>query len=235
MYMSIDEIEQELGVMQLSDSFFPTGIFATSNGLEFLFTEKKIQGITDLIEMIRINITQQIGPSDCVALANVFDGANKNDFDKVIEADNIVFATKPIKEIRNASVRSGVQLIKCVSEFVNDNKILNQYQDNITKNKAHGVFPVAFAVCCNALEIKKEKSMAMMLYGFTVGIVGAALRLGLIQHFEGQKIIHCIKPVISQAIKEYSNNSLLEIWQFAPQVDITQMSHEKMDSKMFIT
>ena len=158
MYMNIDEIEQELGVMQLSDSFFPTGIFATSNGLEFLFKEKKIQGMTDLIEMIKISINQQIGPSDCVALANVIDSADKNDFDKVMEADNIVFATKPIKEIRNASVRSGVQLIKCVSEFVKDDKILNQYKDNITKNKAHGVFPVAFAVCCNALKIKKKKA-----------------------------------------------------------------------------
>jgi len=107
MYMSIEEIEQELGVMQLSDSFFPTGIFATSNGLEFLFTEKKIRGMTDLIEIIETSINQQIGPSDCVALANVIDEANKNNFNKVIEADNIVFATKLIKEIRNASVRSG--------------------------------------------------------------------------------------------------------------------------------
>jgi len=233
--MNIDEIEQELGVMQLSDSFFPTGIYATSNGLEFLFTEKKIQGMTDLVEMIRINIIQQIGPSDCVALANVFDSANKHDFEKVIEADSIVFATKSIKEIRDASVRSGVQLIKCVAEFVKDDKILNQYKNNIIKNKASGVFPVAFAICCNALKIKKEKSVMMMLYGFTVGIVGAALRLGLIQHFEGQKIIHSIKPIISQTIKEYSNKSLLEMWQFAPQIDIVQMSHEKMDSKMFIT
>ena len=233
--MDIDEIEQELGVMQLSDSFFPTGIFATSNGLEFLFTEKKIKGMIDLIEMIRINIIQQIGPSDCVALANAFDSANKQDFDKVVEADSMVFATKLIKEIRSASVRSGVQLIKCVSEFVKDDKILNQYKNNVIKNKAHGVFPVSFAVCCNALKIKKGKSMTMMLYGFTVGIVGAALRLGLIQHFEGQKIIHSIKPIISQTIKEYSNKSLFEMWQFAPQVDIFQMSHEKMDSKMFIT
>ncbi len=233
--MNIDEIEQELGVMQLSDSFFPTGIFATSNGLEFLFTEKKIQGMTDLIEMIRINIIQQMGPSDCVALANAFDSANKLDFDQVIEADSIVFAMKSIKEIRNASVRSGVQLIKCVSEFVKDDEILNQYKNNIIKNKTHGIFPVAFAISCNALKIKKEKSMMMLLYGFTVGVVGAALRLGLIQHFEGQKIIHSIKPIISQTVKEYSNKSLFEMWQFAPQVDIVQMSHEKMDSKMFIT
>ena len=59
--------------------------------------------MTDLIEIIKTSIIQQIGPTDCVALANAIDGANKNDFDKVIEADNIVFATKSIKEIRNAS------------------------------------------------------------------------------------------------------------------------------------
>lgn len=233
--MSIDEIEQEIGVMQLSDSFFPTGIFATSNGLEFLFKEKKIQGMGNLIDLIHTNIIQQIGPSDCVVLANALDSANQDDFDKVIEADGIGFATKSIKEIRDASVRSGVQLIKCVSEFVTDDNILNQYKNNVIQNKTHGVFPVAFAVCCNALKIKKEKSMMMLLYGFTVGVVGAALRLGLIQHLEGQNIIHNIKPIISQTIKEYSNKSIFEMWQFAPQVDIVQMSHEKMDSKMFIT
>ena len=233
--MNIDELEQELGVMQLSDSFFPTGIFATSNGLEFLFVEKKIQGVSDLVNLIRVNITQQIGPSDCVVLANAFECAKSGDFDKLIEIDDIAFATKSIKEIRDAQVRSGIQLIKCVSEFITDDKILNHYKNKVAENKIHGIFPVAFAVCCNALKIKKEKSMMMMLYGFTVGIVGAALRLGLIQHFEGQKIIHNIKPAISQCIKEHSNKSILDIWQFAPQMDITQMSHEKLDSKMFIT
>ena len=234
--MNIDEIEQELAVMQLSDSFFPSGIFATSNGLEFLFSKKMITGMEDLVNVIRINLTQQIGPSDCVAFGNVFESAKKYDFDKVVQADNILFSIKSIKEIRDASVRSGIQLIKCVSEFVHDDKILNQYKNSIVEGKIHGIFPVAFAVCCNALKIKKEKSMAMMTYGFTVGMVGASLRLGLIQHFEGQKIIHNIKPTISQVIKQYSNNkSLFDMWQFSPQMDIVQMSHEKMDSKMFIT
>ncbi len=234
-YMNIDDVEQELGAMQLSDSFFPIGIFTTSNGVELLFTEKKIQGVSDLINLIRVNIIQQIAPTDCVILANAFEDAKSGDLDKVIEIDSIGFATKSIKEIRDASVRSGIQLIRCVSEFVQDNEILNQYKNKLSEKKTHGIFPVAFAICCNALNIKKEKSMMMMLYGFTVGMVSAALRLGLIQHFEAQKIIHSTKPVISQSIKECSNKSILEIWQFTPQMDITQMSHEKMDSKMFIT
>ena len=37
-----DDIAEDLHVMQLSDSFFPTGLFATSNGLETLFFDKKI-------------------------------------------------------------------------------------------------------------------------------------------------------------------------------------------------
>ncbi|MCZ6581669.1 MAG: urease accessory protein [Thaumarchaeota archaeon] len=228
--MDIDEAE--LGVLQLSDSFFPTGIFATSNGLEFLFVEKKVLGMENVMEIIRTIIVSQIGPSDCVALANTFDEITN--FDKIIEIDNIAFATKSIKEIRDASVRSGIQLVKCVAGFVED-KMINQYQRYIAENRVHGIFPVAFAICCNALKIKKEKCMMMLLYGFTVGMVGAALRLGLIQHFEGQKIIHSIKPIITETIKKNSNKSLEEMWQFAPQMDITQMNHEKMDSKMFIT
>jgi urease accessory protein len=233
--MDIEDIEKELGELQLSDSFFPTGIFAASNGLEFLFTEKKIRNASDLAEIIRVNITQQIGPSDCVALSNTFDEIDKGNFDEVIRTDQVLFSTKSIKENRDASVRSGVQLVKCVCEFIKNDEILSQYQESLIKNKVHGVFPIAFAICCNALQIKKEKSMIMFLYGFIVMMTGAALRLGLIQHLEGQKIIHELKPVISQTVKEYSNKSLFEMWQFAPQIDIVQMSHEKMDSKMFIT
>ena len=228
MCMSIDI---ELAAMQLADSFFPSGIYATSNGLEFLFAEKKICSVEDLTQLIKINIIQQIGPTDCIALAGVFDSAENKDIKEIIKIDDIVFATKLVKEIRDASVKSGQQLVRCVLEFVKDDEILNQYE----KNKMHGIFPVSFAICCNAMNIKKEKSMAMLLYGFTVGMVGAALRLGLIQHFEAQKVIHEIKPVISKTVSEYSERSISEMWQFAPQVDISQMSHEKMDSKMFIT
>ena len=235
MYMNTDEINEELAVMQLSDSFFPTGLYATSNGLEFLFSNNEIKGIKDIQSMIKVNIEQQIGPSDCIALSNAFTNAEKKDFKEIIQADEIAFIMKPIKETRNASVNSGIQLIKCVSEFVKDNDMLNEYKKAIKEKRIHGIFPVAFAICCNALKIRKEKSLTMLLYGFTVSVIGAGLRLGLIQHLEGQKILHEIKPIIIQTLIENSNKSLFDMWQFAPQFDIIQMSHEKMDSKMFIT
>ena len=62
--MNIEESFEELGIMQLSDSFFPTGLFATSNGLEFLHQAKKISSQQELYELIKISINQQVGPAD---------------------------------------------------------------------------------------------------------------------------------------------------------------------------
>ena len=46
----------DLSLLQLSDSFFPTGLYTMSNGLETVFSEKKIAGIDDLYELIKTNI-----------------------------------------------------------------------------------------------------------------------------------------------------------------------------------
>jgi urease accessory protein len=75
----------------------------------------------------------------------------------------------------------------------------------------------------------------MMLYGFSVSMVGAALRLGMLQHFDGQRIIHELKPSISETVEKNIDRPLTSMWQFAPDIDILQIAHERMSSKMFIT
>ena len=235
MYMDINDIQQELGSLQLSDTFFPTGLYATSHGLESLFLHKRIGNADDIAQIITICISQQTGPTDCIALSETYNAINRRDDQRIIHIDDTLFATKSVRDIRDASTRSGIQLVKCVTEFVNNDKHLSDYYDSILQHKAHGVFPVAFALCCNSMQIAKEKSMLMLLYGFAVSMVGAAIRLGLIQHIEGQKIIHSIKPVISKTVLENTDKPLSDMSQFAPQMDIVQMSHEQLDSKMFIT
>ena len=94
---------------------------------------------------------------------------------------------------------------------------------------------MSFALSCNAMNIKKERSGLMLMYGFTISIVGAALRLGILQHYDGQRIIHEMKPIILSNVIKNINRPYSNMWQFIPQLDIIQMHHEQMDSKMFIT
>ena len=224
----------DLSMMQLSDSFFPTGMYSMSNGLEAIFYSGKKMKAEELLELIATLIQYQIGPADCTALGNAYEHAAKFNLPELLEVDRAIFSMKLVQEIRDASIRSGTQLVRCIRSF-SDNRILCQYEDAIRSGRAFGPYPVALAVAANAFLIPKRKAALMMLYSFSVSIVGAALRLGMLQHFDGQKVIDQLKPPILKVIKENINRPLEGMWQFAPSIDIIQISHERMNSKMFIT
>jgi urease accessory protein len=235
-FISIDDIS----FLQLSDSFFPTGLYTNSNGLESLFYNKsknKNKKLTydDVFDFVKAYISQQVGPTDCTVIGNVYNCIEKNDYSALLELDSVYYFMRLIDETRLASIRSGIQLLRCISSFTDNDEYVNFYLKNIKDGLAKGVYPVSFALSCNAMNIKKERSGLMLLYGFTISVVGAALRLGILQHYDGQRLIHEIKPVILSSVINNINRSHSSMWQFIPQLDIIQMHHEQMDSKMFIT
>lgn len=225
---------EDLSFLQLSDSLFPTGLYAMSNGLEALFKTKKLRR-NDIQELIDVFLRQQMGPSDCAALGNAYESLKKSDLKGLINADQTLYSMRIIEEVRNASVRSGIQLLKCVSSFVKGNAMLVGYQKAVIDGEASGIYSVSFAVASWSLDIPKHKAGLMLLYGFTVSIIGAALRLGILQHFEAQAIIHDLKPCILESLQKNIDRPLSGLWQFAPGLDILQIKHEQMSSKMFIT
>jgi urease accessory protein len=237
MYMSTDDAIKDmadLSMMQLSDSFFPTGMYSMSNGLEAIFYSGKKMKSEELRGLVKTYLEYQIGPADCTALGNAYEYASRSNLPKLLEVDRAIFSIKLVQEIRDASIRSGTQLVRCIRSF-SDNKILGQYEDAIRGGKAFGPYPAALAVAANAFSIPKEKAALMMLYSFSVSIVGAALRLGMLQHFDGQKVIDELKPTIVKVTKANINRPIEGIWQFAPSIDVIQIAHERMNSKMFIT
>jgi urease accessory protein len=233
-FMNIDIDNNEISILQLSDSFFPTGLYATSSGLEALSQTKKLKS-KDISQFITMHLQQVIGPSDCTALGNAYESCKRNDIVELLHADESLYYMKLIEETRIASTRSGNQLLKCVSSFAKNKKMLKEYQIAISKGNATGVYSVSFGVVTSALDIPKKKAGMMLLYGLAVSIVGAAMRLGILQHFEGQKIIHELGPIILQTVFENIDRQIVDMWQFAPRLDILQMKHEAMNSKMFIT
>jgi urease accessory protein len=234
--MNTNEIyEYEINMLQISDSIFPTGMYSTSSGLETFFYQKKISNAEELQQLIKIYLEHQIGPADCVALGNSYDYAKLSDLQKLKEADQKMFSMKLVKEIRDVSVRSGTQLLKCIDSIVSDNKTLKDYQNAIKNKQASGIYPVALAVACAAFGIPKSKAGLILVYAFTVSIIGAAMRLGMLDHFEGQKLIDELKPLMLNTVKKNINRQLLDMWQFAPEIDLTQIAHEQADTKMFIS
>ncbi len=232
MYMNTDL--SDLTLMQLSDSFFPSGLYTMSNGLETVFDEKRVRTESEVYDFLENILEQQLGPADSVALSNAYDCAKNDNIFGITQCDEILHSMKLIEEVRAASCRAGSQMIKCICT-ISSTGILEAYSEKISKNESPGTHPVVAGVCSFTLGVKKEQARQMMMYGFCVSITGAALRLGLIDHIQSQKILHKLKPKIHQILEKFKDTKINDCWQFSPGYDLVQMTHEKKFSKMFIT
>lgn len=233
MYMNTNEFH----LMQLADSFFPSGMFGMSGGLESFVKHDKIKTKRDILQFIRQQIHFQLAPCDCVVLYEAMIAAQNNDISRIVDIDNRFFSMKLIKEIRNASVRSGPQMMNCVIYMTSnkENKFARKFQSKIESKQSEGTYPVCLGISANCLHISKQSAVKMMLYSYSVSVIGAALRLGIIQHLDGQWILTCLEEEINILIKDIPRKSLNDMWQLTPFTDILQMEHEHDYSRMFIT
>jgi urease accessory protein len=76
----------DLSMLQLSDSFFPTGMYSMSNGLEAIFYSGNKMKAEELLELIATLLQYQIGPADCTALGNAYEHAAKFNLPELLEA-----------------------------------------------------------------------------------------------------------------------------------------------------
>ena len=231
---------QLLGAMQLSDSMFPSGLFAASNGLESMFLDGSVTSADGLAGLCRTLIGQQVGPCDCVMAARACSLAAAGDDAGLADLDAECAALKPVREQREAAARSGAQLARCVERFGGGGGVVARYCRAVSSGAASGTYPVALGACCGSLGMSPGHAALVALYGFAASMVGAALRLGIIHHVEGQEIIHGLKPQMAAAAREAEGRAAgggdaEGAWQFAPLAEIAQMGHERMDARMFVS
>ena len=75
----------------------------------------------------------------------------------------------------------------------------------------------------------------MMLYSFSSSVVSSAIRLGVIQHLDAQKILKSLGKFVNNIVLNLSQKKSKDIWQLTPLIEIHQMNHEHNESRMFIT
>jgi len=221
----------EFHLMQLADSFFPSGLFGNSSGLESLVKTRRVKDANAIIQFIKQQIYFQLVPCDCAVLLAVMNAAGKNDLTSAIAADNAYYSMKLVREARTITVRSGRQLLNCIVH-ITQARFARQFRSKVMSGKSAGTQPACLAVAAHSLGVPRKSSVRMMLYSYSVSVVGSALRLGIIQHLDAQKILTQLAADID-SIKVKAG--IDELWQLSPLMDILQMQHERDDQRMFIT
>lgn len=138
-------VDSRLALMQLSDSFFPSGSFTLSHGLESLVQTNQIRTTKDVETFLHLLLHNKVGCSDLVALIHAYRASVANDFSEIQRADACLYAQTLIHSTREAQRRSGQALLMVARSTWNDPQ-LESLQNAIDAQQMIGLHPIAFAI-----------------------------------------------------------------------------------------
>ncbi len=222
-----------LNALQLSDTFFPTGLYTLSHGLE-AFVQAKLASKADVEALLRDYLEQVLGPADGVALSNAHRAAEARDLGRLLEIDRRLFALKLVREPREASRRVGKRILTTAIALVPE-RLLADYRAAVEAGAGPGNAAVALGAAAAILGIPRKEAVLIELYTFTTSILGAAMRLVRLDHEEAQVILGRVKPLMVRVAEENMDRSPAEMRAFAPLIDIMGMAHERASIRLFIS
>ncbi len=228
----MDKIKSLIGILQITDSFFPSGAFAYSWGLETYVSEGRVKDMNGLVEFLRAYLAGMTRRCDALAVKLCIEAAGAKDVQTVLRIDRLIHSMKLAGEMREGSMQTGRQLLK-VMGLLHKSAMPEGFAQAVERGEAPGHHPVVFALVCNSLGAARDEALAAYLYSAAAGIVSAGVRLIPIGHTEGQKVIEDIKPLLAGIAEEVLSLDEDDISAFAPGIEIGAMRHEHLYTRLF--
>ncbi len=222
-----------LAALQLADSFFPSGMYTQSHGLES-FVAAGATGAARLEPLLHSYILHAAAPGDALAARWAARAAAARDLDLVAAVDARLEATKLSAEGRVASRRCGGRVLLLGADLFGG-ELLGGYAARVAAGAAHGHQSVALALLGAAAGLGEETAVLVELHTFAVSLVGAAVRLGALDHADGQRLLLRAHPTIAQAAARGQGMHWSDIGGFAPQIDVMQFRHRYAEMHMFVS
>ncbi|PSB06847.1 urease accessory protein UreF [Pleurocapsa sp. CCALA 161] len=226
------QISQQLAMMQLADSFFPTGSFTLSHGLESLVQTGKINSVEDLQVFLQLLLHNKVGTTDLVALLHSHRGINDGNLEAARQADSQLFAQTAIAKIRETQRQSGRALLMVSSSTWQDERleILNR---EAAQGKIHCLHPVIFGAVAAIAGLSEQNTVLAFLHSLVSGILSAAIRLGVLGHIQTQQILLYLASDIETVWSTARSMNLEQMRSCTLAIDIAQMQHPKLAQRLF--
>ena len=228
----VSTIKQKLTLIQLADSFFPSGTYTFSHGLETLVQQNKIQHPENLVSFLQILLHNKIATCDLVALIHAYRASKAEDLEAVKQVETQLYAQTLIETIRKTQQQSGRALLM-VAQSTWQNRQLEILERSRALKQFYCLHPVVFGVVGNIADLSVSDTSLAFLHGFVTGVLGAAIRLGILGHLQAQQILLLLAEDIEQASSIALEMNLTQMWSCTPAIDLAQMRHSRLSSRLF--
>jgi urease accessory protein len=215
-----------LTLLQHGDSFFPSGGFASSWGLETLRAEAAVKDPPTLARFIEGQLRYRWATCDRPALLHAYQAGN--DLDRVAVIDSELEALALARDMREASKRAGRALLRVHGRLGTRNA--ETYLARLKTGEAYGHIPVVQGLVWRGIGLEEMNASLLSGHLLCVSFVSAAVRLSLISHVEAQQLLQELRKTLAELVRlplpEHP-------YSFTPAADIAVMRHEVQAVRLF--
>ena len=217
-----------LANLQHGDSFFPSGGFAFSWGLETLRADGAIATKDDVARFIDGQLRYRWASCDRPAVT-IAHGAGE-DVARVRALDMELEALSLPAELRDGSSRAGRALLGVHAQL--GTPLAGEYREHVLAGTVPGHLAAMQGMLWRSSGLPVGDACAVSAHALSVGLIGAALRLNLIGHIDGQRILDGLRTVIVELL-DSPVPALDELRAYTPAADIAMMRHAKQFTRLF--
>jgi urease accessory protein len=217
--------------LRFVDSFFPSGGYAFSSGLEAAVQGGAVWNAEELSRYVVESLTTGIGEREAVAVGLAHDAGVSGILEIALKADQELEAMKLGRESRTASRQMGRQVIRLAANQRGRHRLIEDYLAAVEAEQTPGHLAVSVGLTLAAAGWSKEDSIAAFLYQTATGFVAAAMKLMPIGQREGQRLLESWLEVIERVSHKAAHQRVLQSW--SPVQDIYAMRHSRLESRLF--
>ncbi|MEH7304791.1 urease accessory protein UreF [Neobacillus drentensis] len=223
-----------MALLQIGDSNFPSGAFSHSFGLETYIQEETVYSKETFFEWIRIYLEKQMAYTDGLACRLTFEALLNHDFEEIWGLDKKLFVQNISKEAREANRRIGERMIRMGIDLYSI-PVLETYLKKIRAKEAYGHPGVAFAMICQYLGIEKRPCILTFLYSSMVTLIQNGVRGIPLGQTAGQRILLELQPYLLKTTEEMEGLDADDFGAVAPGIEMAQMRHERLHTRLFMS
>ena len=223
--------ESLLALLQFTDSFFPTGAFAHSFGLETYVQDGHVHDRETLESFLRSTLYHGIRTGDALAVAL---GYNATEVELIVDLDRRLTAMKTPRELREGSVKIGKQFLRNAATL-EEREMLDKYMKRTQMGECAGHHAIAYGLVGSAAQIDLSLTLLGYLHAFVVSQVSAAVRLIPLKPTDGQRVIRHLRSDLLEIARFAQTADMHSLGGFTPGLDIQSMRHERLYSRLFIS